>query len=66
MARCDACNPLSIQGVGCHEHGCPNTWLHPFTGEPESVECEWCGSEFQPEEQGQRFCDESCWQSYNL
>ena len=23
--KCDQCNLASIQGVICHEHGCPNT-----------------------------------------
>src|SRR5512138_1839661 len=31
---------------------------------PAIKSCKWCGSEFQPEDQGQSFCDESCSESY--
>lgn len=46
--RCDSCQMLSINGVACHEHGCPNrrarydadsgTWIKQYT-------CFECGYE---------------------
>lgn len=41
---CDQCNLLSINGIACHEHGCPNakkTWI---VGEwVRLVRCQECG-----------------------
>ena len=48
-----------IQGVRCHEHGCPDAW------QDENRECSWCGSEFQPEGRWQAFDDDTCYASYN-
>lgn len=45
--RCDSCAALMINGVYCHETGCPNTPRH----------CEECGSPCDP---GQRFCSDEC------
>lgn len=53
---CDQCQVLSINGMACHETGCPNSWLHPVTDEPYEVECRMCGCDFKPEVQGQRYC----------
>ena len=41
---CDQCQQLTINGVVCHEHGCPNAW----EGVP--VPCWSCGFDFVPEE----------------
>ena len=64
MAKCDQCQVIAIQGIATHETGCPNSHLHPLTGEPYLVECKWCGNEFTPSERGQTFCDEDCARSY--
>lgn len=45
--RCDSCAALMINGVYCHETGCPNTPRH----------CAECGS---PCDHGQRFCSDEC------
>lgn len=56
---CDSCQVLMINGVRCHEHGCPEAWRDY------KRECKWCGQEFQPEEKGQHFCSAECAESYN-
>ncbi len=56
---CDQCQMLSINGVPCHELGCPSAWRD------EKRKCKWCGSEFTPENRYQVTCDESCTESYN-
>lgn len=56
---CESCQMLSINGLPCHEIGCPEAWRDG------AVECEWCGQEFEPEQRGQRFCDEDCARSYH-
>jgi len=55
---CDQCQMLSINGVPCHEHGCPSAW------KTEERECKWCGSSFKPEHSRQVFCEDSCAESY--
>ena len=55
---CNSCDCLFINGIKCHEHGCPDKW------KDEIRECEWCGCEFKPEERFQRFCSEECAESY--
>jgi hypothetical protein len=49
---------LVINGVICHEHGCPDAW------KDYTRTCKWCGTEFKPEDRHQRFCDEDCARSY--
>jgi hypothetical protein len=48
--NCNQCEMLSINGTGCHEHGCPNsrkTWV-PERGEWVTfVECFYCGCEVE-------------------
>ena len=51
---CDGCNPAMINGVLCHEHYCPDAWRDY------GRTCKWCGAQFQPEDQDQYFCDDSC------
>jgi hypothetical protein len=51
---CPSCQLATINGVLCHEMGCPDS--HLFTAR----ECDWCGAAFEPESQFQRFCDDSC------
>jgi hypothetical protein len=52
--RCSACQLLRINGVVCHETGCPEAWRDY------QRECEWCGSLFTPEYRGESFCSEDC------
>lgn len=55
---CDQCEALMINGVYCHETGCPVAWRDYKN------ECDWCGSMFKPEVKGQRFCEDRCAESY--
>lgn len=55
---CDSCDALTINGVYCHEHGCPDAWKDSVR------ECKWCGNPFQLEEQHQKCCSEECAESY--
>ena len=56
---CISCEVLYINGVKCHETGCPDAW------KDYKRECDWCGTEFTPEYDGQQFCDDSCAEDYN-
>jgi hypothetical protein len=51
---CNSCEVLNINGVNCHESGCPDAWMDY------SKECKWCGSSFKPEEEYQECCCDSC------
>ena len=51
---CHSCTLLRINGIVCHETGCPEAWTD------EIRKCKWCGSEFKPENCRQQCCDESC------
>ena len=56
---CKSCEVLRINGIICHEQGCPDAWkdyLH---------ECKWCGQAFKPEEKYQYFCDGECAEAYH-
>ncbi len=55
---CDQCQLLRINGVVCHETGCPNAW------KDSKRECKWCGKEFRPKHQAQQVCCKPCWNSY--
>jgi hypothetical protein len=55
---CQSCQALRINGVLCHEIGCPDAW------KDYSRECKNCGCNFRPEESDQQFCDEGCAASY--
>jgi hypothetical protein len=57
--HCNGCEVLVINGIICHEHGCPEAWRD------EIRECKWCGCRFYPEDREQVFCDESCAEVYN-
>jgi hypothetical protein len=56
---CQSCEVLTINGILCHETGCPNSWKDKV------IECKNCGTEFVPEEKGQKFCDNHCFCMYN-
>lgn len=53
MKRCDRCQMMLLNGVPCHELGCPAVWL-------EAKDCVECGRAFEPAHRHQRFC-EQCW-----
>ena len=59
MKNCNQCDVLYINGVKCHEAGCPEAY------KDEIRVCKWCGSEFEPENKKQDFCCDECYQSYN-
>jgi hypothetical protein len=52
--RCPSCEVLTINGVRCHEHGCPDAWRE------KTRECAECGSDFVPEYREQTFCSDEC------
>ena len=49
---CDSCKALMINGVHCHETGCPDSW------KDYQNECYECGFEFWPEHRGELICPE--------
>lgn len=51
---CEQCNTMVINGVLCHEHGCPDAW------KDYKKECVWCGQEFMPEYAHQTHCSIEC------
>ena len=55
---CTSCEVLFINGVKCHEFGCPDAWRD------EKRDCKNCGCEFNPESREQMFCDDSCYRQY--
>ena len=57
---CDSCEAAMINGVLCHETGCPDAW------KDETRECEWCGKKFKPVERhtGKTCCCVDCWLCY--
>lgn len=59
MPRCDSCEMLSINGVACHEIGCPDSWKGSVR------ECNECGREFVPADRHQGECDDECYAAYH-
>jgi hypothetical protein len=57
--RCPSCQLARINGIVCHETGCPDSHLFTTRG------CKWCGQTFAPEDKSQRFCSDDCAESYN-
>lgn len=49
---CDQCNIAYINGVRCHETGCPSAW------QDTTLECKECGLEFGPGYANQVVCDD--------
>lgn len=57
--RCPSCQLARINGLLCHEAGCPDA--HLFT----TFDCQWCGTEFVPETpRGNLFCSDECAADY--
>ena len=55
---CNSCNAVYINGILCHEHGCPEAW------KDHKRECKWCGQEFIPEAEDQFCCSYDCTKAY--
>ena len=55
---CQQCEVIYINGIKCHEQGCPIAW------QDYTRECKWCGQDFKPEEQQQQCCDNECAGAY--
>ena len=53
LGGCNGCNPVMINGVFCHEAGCPDEWRDYARA------CRVCGFDFYPHERFQNIC-ESC------
>ena len=64
--KCDQCQAIRIQGIICHETGCPNSHIDLDTGKPYHKECKWCGSEFELQEKYQEFCCAECAECYYI
>jgi hypothetical protein len=54
----NSCEVLNINGINCHESGCPDAW------KDYKKECAWCGQEFTPENDWQKCCSEDCYHDY--
>lgn len=55
---CNSCEMLAINGVNCHELGCPNRYQQPTV-------CAWCGASFMPESRWQKCCEHTCEVAYS-
>jgi hypothetical protein len=51
---CDGCNPARINGVFCHETGCPYAW------KDKTASCWECGFDFYPDEPSRYSLCQSC------
>jgi hypothetical protein len=51
---CGSCQLMRIQGVVCHELGCPESW------KDQHKDCKWCGRPFHPKVRGQQTCSSRC------
>ena len=56
---CQSCEMLNINGLNCHETGCPDAWLWYHR------ECCWCGQLFLPDQLHQKYCSCECFASDN-
>lgn len=50
--RCQSCELLRINGVVCHEIGCPDAW------KDHERDCFVCGCDFRPESRFQSVCQD--------
>ena len=51
---CQSCEMISINGMACHETGCPDAWRdRPRV-------CRECGFDFRPTERVQMYCSPCC------
>lgn len=49
---CDGCNIQVVNGVVCHEQGCP------YVFKDRKIECSICGFDFYPEDMFQNICSD--------
>lgn len=49
---CDGCSPSVINGIFCHESGCPDSWRDKI------IDCWECGCEFIPHSRYNTICDD--------
>lgn len=56
---CRSCSVLMINGMRCHEIGCPDAWRDA------EYNCAWCGSTFEPEVKTQWACSDDCAEAYH-
>jgi len=52
--NCNSCDAIHINGLLCHEHGCPDSYKDAM------VSCAWCGTMFKPEKDGDDLCSTDC------
>jgi hypothetical protein len=50
--KCDQCDMVAIQGIPCHETGCPNAW------KDQKRTCVECGIQFPPTRYYQTVCND--------
>ncbi len=51
---CTQCELVHINGIPCHETGCPISYQDTIR------ECNWCGVNFNPSDQHQTECSHTC------
>lgn len=56
--NCDSCVATMIQGVYCHEQGCPEAWRD------QTYECKFCGEAFKSKNQHTILCCDECVEAY--
>ena len=56
---CNSCELLNINGLNCHETGCPDAW------KDYEYDCRWCGSKLVNKEESTKFCDIHCYCMYS-
>ena len=56
---CQSCNEMMINGIRCHEIGCPDSWMG------KEHECKECGCVFTPADKWEQFCSNQCHCAYN-
>lgn len=49
--KCHNCNTAYINGVLCHEHGCPTAFRVPMN-------CKDCDTKFMPATKWQKYCQD--------
>jgi len=62
--KCDDCDSVTINGIPCHENGCPSDHINLLTGMKHEVICNWCDSYFEPDYKRQNCCDDDCYDAF--
>lgn len=55
--NCNQCDVMTINGMVCHETGCPSAKYV-------AQDCKWCGQEFAPTDDNLNFCDDGCAEAF--